>query len=117
MEHKVPLKHTPSAPGVGSKVKSFLLKVVMLHSKLMGLEHIALCKHILCPYTHPNPWVGPKGQSIFFNESSDVAYQIDMEHRTSFKHIVPPYTHPQPPGGNKRSKLFLLKVALMHIKL
>ena len=35
--------HTPSTPGVGSKVKHFL----------KGMEHRAPCKHILCPYTHP----------------------------------------------------------------
>ena len=39
-------------PGVGSE-GHFLLKVVLLHIKLKGLEHRAPCKNILCPYTHP----------------------------------------------------------------
>ena len=39
--------HTPSTPqGRGSKVKTFFLKVVMLHIKLMGMEHRAPCKYI-----------------------------------------------------------------------
>ena len=41
--------HAPSIPGVGSKVKSFFLKVVMLHIKLIGMEQRTPCK------THPRP--------------------------------------------------------------
>ena len=59
--------HTPSTPWVGSKV-NFFLKVVLFHIKLMGIEHRAPCKHILCPYIHTSsiPGVGSKGQNIFF---------------------------------------------------
>ena len=37
----------------------FSLKVVMLHIKLKGMEHRAPCKHIICPYTQPQPvgWI------------------------------------------------------------
>ena len=50
----IPYLHTPSTPGVGQKVETFfLLKVVMLHMKLKGIEHRAPCKHTFCPYTHP----------------------------------------------------------------
>ena len=66
--------HTPSTPGVGSEGKNifFLLKVVMLHIKLKGMEYRAPCKHIFCPYTHPQPlgW-GQKVKTFFY-----VAYQI-----------------------------------------
>ena len=48
------LTHT-LAPGVGSKVKKNSLKEVMLQIKLKGMEHRAPCKHIFCPYTHPQP--------------------------------------------------------------
>ena len=39
----------------GQKVKTFFLKIVMLHIKLKGLELRAPCKHIFCPNTHPRP--------------------------------------------------------------
>ena len=45
--------HTPSTTGVGSKGQNiFLMKVVMLHIKLKGMEYRAPRKHIFCPYTH-----------------------------------------------------------------
>ena len=47
--------HTPSTPGVRSKVEFFFLKVVMLHIKLKGIEHRAPCKHIFFPLTHLQP--------------------------------------------------------------
>ena len=44
----------PSTTGVGSNVKIFFLKVVILHIKLNGIEHRAPRKHIFCPYyKHP----------------------------------------------------------------
>ena len=70
--------HTPSTPGVGSKVQTFLfLKVVMLHFKLIRMEHRAPCKYIFCTYTHPQPlgW-GQKVKTFFFSKSSHVAYHI-----------------------------------------
>ena len=58
--------HTNSTPGVGVKGQIILLlKVVMLHIKLMGIEHRAPYKHILCPYTHPYPWGGVKRAKHF----------------------------------------------------
>ena len=51
--------HTPSTPGVGSEVQIVFLTEschVALHMKLKGTEHNrAPFKHILCPYTHPQP--------------------------------------------------------------
>ena len=44
----------------GQKVKIQLFQnMVMLHSKLNGMEHRAPCKHIFSPYTHPQPvgWI------------------------------------------------------------
>ena len=55
--------------------KHFYLKVVILHIKLMGMEHRAPCKHIYCPYTHPRS-LGWGQKFRFFTESSRVAYQI-----------------------------------------
>ena len=41
-------------PQMGSKfLNSFILNEVMLHIKLKVIELIAPCKHIVCPYTHP----------------------------------------------------------------
>ena len=58
------LTHTP---GVESKSQNiFFLKVVMLYMKLKGLEHVAPCKHIFCPYTHPRPRGGVKRLKHFF---------------------------------------------------
>ena len=49
--------HTPLIPGVGSKAQQniFLMKVVMLHIKLKGMDCRAPCKHEFCPYTLPQP--------------------------------------------------------------
>ena len=57
---------------IEQKVKTFfLLKVVMLHIKLKGMEHRAPFKHIFCPYTHPQPPdVVKRLKHFFFSESS-----------------------------------------------
>ena len=55
--------------------KHFLLKVVILHIKFKGKKHRAPCKHIFCPNTHLNPYIGSKGQNIFY-ECSHVGNQI-----------------------------------------
>ena len=71
--------HILSLPlGWGQKVKTFfVLKTVMLHTKLKGTEYKAPCKHIFCPYTHPRLLGrGQKVKTFFFSESSHVAYQI-----------------------------------------
>ena len=61
---------TPLTLGLGQKVKPCLfLKVVMLHIKLMGIEHRAPSR----PHV-----VGSKGL-FFFSESDHVAYQIKVE--------------------------------------
>ena len=78
MQAHIMYLHTNSTPGVGVKGQIILLlKVVMLHIKLMWIEHRAPYKHILCPYTHPLPlgW-GQKGKAFLITESSHVAYQI-----------------------------------------
>ena len=43
----------PRPPRWGEKVKTFFLKVVILHIKLKGMELRASCNHILCPHTKP----------------------------------------------------------------
>ena len=57
MQAHIKSLHTPSIPGEWPNGQHifFLLKVVILHFKLKGMEHIAQCKHIVCPYTHPQP--------------------------------------------------------------
>ena len=80
MEHRVPYKHMlcpyshPRPLGWGPRVKTFFLKIVMLHIELKGIEQRAPCKHIFCPYTHPLPlgW----GQKVKQFKKSHVAYQI-----------------------------------------
>ena len=59
----------------GQKIKTFFLKVVMVHIKLKGMDYRAPCKHIICPYTHQRPLGGVKRSKHFFSESSHVAYQ------------------------------------------
>ena len=45
------------------KGQNILLKVVMLHIKLKGMELRAPCEHIFCPYTHSIPSLGQKCKS------------------------------------------------------
>ena len=56
------------------RVKTFFLKVVLLHIKLMGRQHRAPassysaftpCKLIVCPYTHPQLSDGVNGSKHF----------------------------------------------------
>ena len=46
--NNLPVTTLDSAGGV----KTFFLKVVILHIKLKGMEHRTPCKQIVCPYTH-----------------------------------------------------------------
>ena len=47
-------KHILDPGGRDNRSKTFfLLKVVMLHIKLKGMERRTLSKQILCPYTYP----------------------------------------------------------------
>ena len=58
--------HAPSTPGVGVRVRTcFFLKVFILHIKLIGMEHKASRKHIVCHNTPLVPRVGSKDQNIF----------------------------------------------------
>ena len=55
---------SPPDPGVGSKCQIPLFQnMVMLHVQIKGTDE---CKQIFCPYTHPRPQGGIKGQNIFF---------------------------------------------------
>ena len=72
-------------PGVGSKVKTFFLKEIMLHITLVEMEGRALCKHIFC-LSPSSPGIGLKGQKKF-TESSHGAYQI-KEHHASICSIL-----------------------------
>ena len=96
--------HTLSTPGVGSKVKTFfILKVVMLHIKLKGMEHRAPCKHIFYSYTHPQPLDGVKKSTFFFLKVVMLHIKLKgMEHRAPCKHIFCPYTHPRPLGLDQK---------------
>ena len=93
--------HIPSTPGVGSK--HIFLKEVILQIIFMGMEHRAPCKHIFCPYTHPQPLgLDQKVKTYFFFFLKVVILHIElngMEHKAPCKHILCPYTHPQPPDG------------------
>ena len=84
----------PRPLGLGQKVKTFLLKVVVLHIKFKGMKHKAPFKHILSPYTHPQPPDGVKRSKHFFSESSHVEPK-GMELRAQHKHIFRPYICPQ----------------------
>ena len=77
----------------------------------MGMEPRAPCKHIYCPYEHPQTLV--PGQNVFFlSERGHVAYQIKgNEHRVPCKLIFYPYTHPRPLGWGQRSKHFFSEIS------
>ena len=81
--------HIFSIPEVGSKVKTLFLRVAVIHIKLKGMKHIAPCKHILCPYTNPQP-LGGGGQKV----------------KTCFSF---PCTHPRPVVLGQKVKTFFLE--------
>ena len=65
--------------GAEAKIKIFQ-NMVMLHIKLKLTTLAATWKQIFCTQTHPRPrGVGSKGQTIYFSESSRVAYQIKAD--------------------------------------
>ena len=67
--------HAPSTPGLGSK--HYFLNVVMLYTKLIGMEQRTPCKHIFCPNRHPRSLRLGEKLKIFFSDSTcHVAYQI-----------------------------------------
>ena len=56
---------------VGSKLKPFFLKIVMMHIKLMAMKHRAPCNL----HTTSTSVVGSKCQNIFFTETRHGAYR------------------------------------------
>ena len=66
----------------------------MLHIKLKGMKLIAVCKHKVCPYTHPmTPGEGSSGQKNLKVVMLHAKFK-GMELRAPCKHIFCPYTHP-----------------------
>ena len=75
--------------------------------------------NILPTDTPSTQGVGSKGQTIYFSESSHVAYQIKADDAGSnmVANILPTDT-PLTQGWGQKVKLYLLlKVAMLHIKL
>ena len=71
---------TPLTQGMGQKVKLYLLlKVVMLHIKLKGIEHSTMKASMLSLRTPTTSGVGTKGHFLFFSKSGHVAYQSKVE--------------------------------------
>ena len=91
--------HTPSIPGIGPKVKTFFLKVVMLPIKLTGMKRRAPCKQIdsMSLHTHSAFGLGQKVKT-FFKVAMLHTKLKGMELRTPCKHTFCPYTHPQSLG-------------------
>ena len=63
--------------------------------------------------------VGSKGQTIYFSESSHVAYQIQADDAGSnvVENILPTDTPSTQGVGSKGQTIFFLKVVMLHIKL
>ena len=56
----------PTLWWLGQNVKIKLLQsLVTLHIQLKGITNAATCKHIFCPFTHHDLWVGVKRQKNF----------------------------------------------------
>ena len=82
-----------------------------------GMTNAATYKHIFWPYTLPRPLGWGQRSKQFFSESSSVAYQNNgngAQHHAStysvIKHTLDPL------DWVKRSKHFLMKVVMLHIK-
>ena len=105
--------------GVGSKCQNstFLEHGHVAYQIKLNCECSKMQAHILSLHTTLNLWDGIKGQSNFFSESSHVAYQIrrewSIDHHAS-THSILTHTPSTPRVG---SMSFILKVAMMHIKL
>ena len=63
----------------------------------------------------PNPWVGSKGQNIFFSENDHVAYQIKGNDTcNNMQAIILSLNTPWTPGaGSKGQTVFILKVVIL----
>ena len=75
--------------------------------------------NILPTDTPSTQWVGSKGQTIYFSESSHVAYQIKADDAGSnmVANILPTDTHLTQGWGQKVKLYLFLKVVMLHIKL
>ena len=75
--------------------------------------------NILPTDTPSTQGVGSKGQTIYFSESSHVAYQIKADDTGSnmVANILPTDTPLTQGVGSKGQTIFLLKVVMLHIKL
>ena len=84
------------------------MKVGMLYMKLKQMEHRPPCKHIFCPYTHPQPQDEVKNVKKKFLKVVMLHIKLKgMGGRGLCKHIFCPYTHPAPLGvWSKGQKYF-----------
>ena len=81
---------------------------VMSHIKLMGIDHRAPYKYILCPYTHPCPLGRVNRSNRFLMKVVMLHIKLKgMEHRALCKHIFYPYTHPRAWDGVKGQNIFI----------
>ena len=83
---------------MGSKGQTLLLKVVMLHIKLNGMEHRVPCKHIFCPNTHPrlHGW-GQRSNHFYL-------LKVVMLHIKTNASTYNVLTHPGPMGVRSKGK-------------
>ena len=58
--------HTPSTPGMGSKVITFFSERSHVAYQKNGMEHKTLCNYKVCPYTQHRPLGWVKDQTMFF---------------------------------------------------
>ena len=76
--------------------------------------------NILPTDTPSTQGVGSKGQTIYFSESSHIAYQIKADDAVSnmVANTLPTDNTPSTSGvGSKGQTIFILKVVMLHIKL
>ena len=110
--------HAPSTPEMRSMAKTFFLKVLMLHTKLIRTGQRAPCKHIFSLYTQS---LAPRGQKIKKKSESTVPCCISNKSEWSVEHharTFPVLTHTLDQWGRiKRSTHFFLNVVMLHIKL
>ena len=104
--------HAPSTPGAGQKVKTILMKIVMLIIKIKEMIRTTAYRQCVCPYTHSRSigW-DQKFKTAFFLKNSHVAYQI-KENETYDNMQVNTFDL----GGGEKVKHVPLKVEMLHIK-
>ena len=122
MTNTVTCKHifipnSPSTPGMGSNVKFFFLKVVMLHINLIGTEHRASTMqhgskyHIFCSYTPLDTWDGVKRSIVFCCKSNKREW--NLEHHAITYSVL---THTLNLRVCFKSKKIILNVVMLQIK-